>query len=77
MVNTPYWQNLAAIGGTGAYTWQLTAGMLPVGLTLNHSTGVISGTPTAEVQGSFLIFQVTDASSPPQTATQSLTLKSR
>ncbi|MFH1422540.1 MAG: SUMF1/EgtB/PvdO family nonheme iron enzyme, partial [Planctomycetota bacterium] len=33
-------------GGTPPYTFSLTTGELPAGLSLNSSTGVISGTPT-------------------------------
>ena len=43
-----YSQALAATNGTGIYTdWEITSGTLPAGLTLNGSSGVISGTPTA------------------------------
>ena len=35
-----YSQTLAATGGTGAYTWQLTSGTLPNGITLNASSGL-------------------------------------
>ena len=45
-VNVPYSLTLAATGGTGAYMWQLTAGTLPAGLSLNGATGLISGTPS-------------------------------
>jgi hypothetical protein len=40
---------LAAVGGLAPYTWALVAptNVLPAGLTLNPSTGVISGVPTA------------------------------
>uniref|UniRef100_Q020Y1 Conserved repeat domain n=1 Tax=Solibacter usitatus (strain Ellin6076) TaxID=234267 RepID=Q020Y1_SOLUE len=74
LVNAPYSQTLAATGGTAPYSWRLVTGRLPGGFTLNPLTGEISGTPAAEVPGSFLTFQVSDASTPPQTATQSLTL---
>lgn len=45
--NAPgYSQTLAATGGTPPYTWSITAGALPPGLTLTPATGLISGTPT-------------------------------
>lgn len=40
----PYNLALSAVGGYPPYRWQLTAGELPSGLTLNDSTGRISGT---------------------------------
>ena len=36
---------LQATGGTGSYTWSVIAGTLPAGLSLNPSTGNISGVP--------------------------------
>ncbi len=39
-----------ATGGTGTYTWSATG--LPSGLTINPSTGLISGTPAAGTAGS-------------------------
>lgn len=45
-----YSQTLTASGGTPGYTFVVSAGALPAGLTLNAS-GVLSGTPTAS--GSF------------------------
>jgi hypothetical protein len=39
-------QTLAATGGTGPYTYQVTAGALPAGVTLG-TNGALSGTPTA------------------------------
>lgn len=44
-VGVPYSQHLAATGGTAPYTWSITAGSLPPGLSMD-STGLISGTPT-------------------------------
>jgi hypothetical protein len=35
-----------ATGGTGTYTYSIVSGSLPPGLSLNSSTGVISGSPT-------------------------------
>ncbi|GAB2511943.1 putative Ig domain-containing protein [Lysobacter humi (ex Lee et al. 2017)] len=41
-----YSQALSATGGTAPYTYAVTAGALPAGLTLS-TTGALSGTPTA------------------------------
>ena len=46
----PYNATLQASGGSGSYTWSIVVpgtGTLPPGLTLNTSTGVISGTTTS------------------------------
>jgi len=45
-VGTPYSQTVSGAGGTGPYTFTVSSGALPTGLTLNTTTGVISGTPT-------------------------------
>ena len=49
----------AATGGTTPYTWTLTGGSLPAGITLN-SNGDLSGTPTAVGTSNFTV-KVTDA----------------
>jgi hypothetical protein len=74
MVNTPYTVTLAASGGTSPYTWSLTSGTLPAGLSLNATTGAISGTPTAAVSATPLTFKVTDSGVPVKTQTGNLTL---
>ena len=43
----PYKVNLKAIGGVQPYSWSISMGDLPPGLSLDPMTGVISGTPTA------------------------------
>jgi large repetitive protein len=58
-VGMPYSQTLQASGGTGSYTWSVSSGALPLGLTLN-STGRISGTPTAAANASFSL-EVSDS----------------
>ena len=47
VVGTTYVQTISASGGTAPRTFAVTAGSLPSGLSLNSSTGVISGTPSA------------------------------
>lgn len=42
-----YSETLQAIGGTAPYSWSVSSGSLPAGLTLDASTGVLSGTPTS------------------------------
>ncbi|MEP6959675.1 MAG: putative Ig domain-containing protein [Nitrospirota bacterium] len=74
--NQNYSTTLAATGGTGAYTWGFAGGSpaLPNGLTLNTSTGVISGIPTSTSNQTYT-FTVTDQTPPtPQTATMTLPL---
>src|SRR5439155_20025642 len=53
-VGTPYSQALSAAGGTAPYTWTVTAGAVPAGLTLS-SAGVLSGTPTASGTANFTV----------------------
>jgi len=67
-VGIAYSQPLMATGGSSPYTWALTNGVLPGGLSLDPATGVISGTPDAAVAARELTFQVSDGSTPPQTA---------
>src|SRR6185503_5957140 len=52
IVGVPYSYTLQATGGTSPYTYSVTAGSLPPGITL-QSNGVISGTPTQPGASSF------------------------
>jgi RHS repeat-associated protein len=61
-----YSATLGAIGGSQSYTWAITSGTLPSGLSLNATTGVISGTPTGAAGPVPLTIQVMDGSSPKQ-----------
>lgn len=64
-VGSVYSTTLAATGGTGTRMWSLLSGTLPTGLTLNPSTGEISGTPTAAGTSTVTI-QVQDSGNPQQ-----------
>ncbi len=70
-VGTAYSQTLVVAGGTAPYTWAVTSGNLPAGLTLDANTGVISGTPTAAATSPFTV-SVTDTNT--ATASQALSI---
>jgi Putative Ig domain len=71
--NLFYSATLAASGGLPAYTWTITQGSLPAGLTLNATSGLISGTTTATGTSTFTV-QVADNETPPATATAALSI---
>lgn len=56
-----YSANIAVTGGIPPYSYTVTTGALPAGITLNANTGGLSGTPTATGSGSFMV-QVYDFS---------------
>ncbi|HYG36610.1 MAG TPA: DUF4082 domain-containing protein, partial [Clostridia bacterium] len=72
-VNVGYAATLTASGGTAPYSWSIASGSQPAGLTLNGSSGGISGTPTATGSFNFTV-QVSDASSPVQSVTKALNI---
>ncbi len=63
-----YTATLVATGGDSSYTWSLTDGALPAGLSLADATGAIVGTPA----GSSSRFTVRVVSGDGQTASQDL-----
>ncbi|MGH9717071.1 MAG: putative Ig domain-containing protein [Candidatus Acidiferrales bacterium] len=70
--NTPYvGAHLQATGGVAPYSWQITSGLLPQGLTL--TSGAIAGMPAQTGVFSFTV-QVTDNEPTPMTATAQLSL---
>lgn len=70
-----YSQAITVTGGTGAKTFGLAAGALPLGLTLNATTGLISGTPTTAGTSSFTI-KVSDAAGAAATKAYSIVINS-
>ncbi len=73
-VGIAYSGSLSGENGTLPYTWSIAKGSLPGGMSLNATTGAISGTPVSS--GVFaLLVQLTDASTPtPQVAEQLFSL---
>ncbi len=71
--NVSYGATLAAAGGLAPYSWSLVNGNLPVGLTLNATSGVISGIPNGPGTSSFTV-QVSDSETPAATATANLSI---
>ncbi len=72
--NVPYSTTLSAAGGTPPYRWSSPGASVlqSYGLTINASTGQISGTPTAV--DIVLSVDVTDSSSPPQSTQKDFSL---
>jgi hypothetical protein len=59
-VGIPYSHAFPASGGTAPYTFSVSAGSLPPGITLDPATGIASGIPTSSATYNFTIL-VTDA----------------
>ena len=76
IANSAYSATVSAYGGAQPYTWSVSGGSLPGGLSLTSSTGVISGTPTTAGTSNFTV-TATDQTSPThqtQTANLSITI---
>ena len=67
-----YSASLTATGGTAPYSWAVSSGSLPAGLSLS-SAGVISGTPATAGTAGFTV-RATDSASGTATAVLSLTV---
>jgi large repetitive protein len=72
---TSYNQTITASGGTGPYSFSVSSGSLPPGLSLSPA-GVITGSPGIDANGQSYPFtvQATDSSATPISGTQAYTL---
>ena len=72
---TSYRQTISVTGGTPPYTWEISSGTLPSGLSLNLANGIISGTPDQGTAGTYsFTVTVTDSSTPQFSSDESLSL---
>jgi hypothetical protein len=72
--STSYSQTVTATGGTRPLAFSITSGSLPNPLTINSSTGVISGTPTSAGTSNFTVTVTDGAQYVPQTHSVALTI---
>jgi hypothetical protein len=70
-IDEDYSTTLAARDGRRPYSWAVTGGVLPTGLRLTLSTGVISGRPTTQSLTSTFSITVTDSDAPSSSDTES------
>ncbi|HYN14959.1 MAG TPA: Ig domain-containing protein [Terriglobales bacterium] len=73
ILTVSYEMKLAATGGVPPRTWEVIAGSLPPGLSLDPFSGTISGTPTALGQYRFAV-EVSDSDDPADTRSREFTL---
>ncbi len=68
VIGRAFTDSLKAVNGTAPLHWAATN--MPAGLTLDASTGVITGTPTQGLNMGYAHITVTDSSTPPQSYTR-------
>ena len=71
---TPSFTPVTAGGGTPPYTFALTGGTLPAGMSFNTATGQVSGTPSAAMATTTFTVTVTDAVAATSSRTFTLTV---
>ena len=76
VAGSAYDQFVQGAGGSQPYTWSVSQGSLPIGLTLNPATGEISGTidPTSASIYNFTV-QLSDSATPRRVQTQALSIQ--
>jgi hypothetical protein len=73
-VGTPFTHAVAVTGGLGPFTWSVSSGTLPAGLSFDTTTATISGIPTTQQVNVAFTIQVTDSSNPQQSGSQAYTV---
>lgn len=63
---------LTASGGATPYTYSITSGTLPAGLSLDTGTGAVTGTPAATYTSANVVFSVKDANNVVASTTSSV-----
>jgi hypothetical protein len=71
-VGSVYSQTLTATGGTGPYSWSVSAGALPENFSLS-AAGLLGGTPVSSGTANFTL-TVSDSSMPVRTAVKALSI---
>jgi hypothetical protein len=74
VVNVGYVHVMPIIGGAGPFLFEITAGALPDGLTIEGATGIISGTPTVINTFNFTV-RVTDSEDTQESVECSITIQ--
>ncbi len=73
--NTSYIAAMNVSGGTAPYTWSVVSGALPSGLTIDSTTGTISGVPARGTAGtSSFTIRLTDSSATPVSTQRSFAI---
>jgi len=68
-----YSSSAAASGGLSPYNYEVSSGVLPTGITINSSTGLVSGTPTVDGVYDFTV-TATDSNGCPGSTAQIITI---